>query len=79
MKKVDWMYHVVLGFQLVSALILADALRRIRSSLKKNPYLVANEKTMWLHIMNLILYNVVFSVGSYFVFNAFSHNGNYDD
>ena len=78
-KEVDWMYHVVLAFQLISAFILADALRRIRSSLKRNPYLVANEKTMWLHITNLMVYNIVFSVAAYFVFRAFSETANFTD
>ena len=58
--------------QLVSAIVLADALRRILSSLRQNPLLQANEKIMWLHIVMLVLHTVVFSVSAFFVFRAFA-------
>jgi hypothetical protein len=41
-NEVSDLYHVVTGLMLVSALFFADALRRIKKSLKTNPHLVQN-------------------------------------
>ena len=64
-------YYTITGLELVSALILADALRRIRSSLKYNPFLFADQKTMVLHVVMLMTHTVVLTVSAFFVFRAF--------
>jgi uncharacterized BrkB/YihY/UPF0761 family membrane protein len=63
-------FQLVTVLQLVSAIILADALRRIHNSLKQNPFLVANEKIMWLHVLMLVVNVAVLSVTSFFSFRA---------
>ena len=69
-------YQTVTLLELVSAIFLADALRRIMRHLKENPYLQANEKIMWLHIIMLVVHVVVFSVCDYFIFRAFKDPNN---
>ena len=73
---VDWvkyLYHIVTFLQLVSAIILADALRRIVASLRKNPVLSTNYRIMWLHITMLTLHVGIFTLVAYFVFRAFDN------
>ena len=70
-RWVEVLYHIVTTLQLVSALVLADALRRIVLSLRNNPVLQTNYKIMWLHIVMLTVHVVVFSLTAFFVFRAF--------
>lgn len=73
MNLVSDIYHVVTGLMLVSALFFADALRRIKRSLKKNPKLVANQTTMTLHMTILLTHTVTFTVAAMLVFRAFKY------
>ena len=60
-----------IGVELISAFILADALRRIMKALKDNPFLEGNQRILWLHITMLVTHVVVFSLNTFFVFRAF--------
>lgn len=65
-------YYSCLTLLLFSALVLADALRRIMRTLKDNPFLQANEKIMWLHIIMLVTHVFIFCISDYFIFRAFN-------
>ena len=73
---VQIIYAFNIGVELVSVIILADALRRIMRALKENPFLQANQKIMWLHMIMLVTHVVVFSLAAFFVFRAFSDPSN---
>ena len=65
-----------IGVELISAFILADALRRIMKALKDNPFLEGNQRILWLHITMLVTHVVVFSLNTFFVFRAFKEPTN---
>lgn len=48
-------YYACTGLELVSTLFLCDALRRIKKSVKSNPFLSSDTKTLWLHITMVFL------------------------
>ena len=73
---VQILYQLNTAIELVSAFILADALRRIRKALKRNPFLQGNQKIMWLHIVMLTTHVVVISLAAFFVFRAFQYPEN---
>lgn len=72
-SKVSDLYHIVTGLMLFSALVLGDALRRIRKALTTNPHLLQNQTTMMLHVSILSVHTLTFSVASALVFRAFAN------
>lgn len=71
-SKVQYLYYAVTGLELVSALFLLDALRRIKQSVKSNPFLVTDTKTLWLHITLIILQVISLTVAALLAIRAFS-------
>ena len=75
---VSALYQIVSALLLVSACILADALRRIRKALKINPFLQGNQRIMWLHIVMLIIHVTVTCITGFLIFRAFCDPYNLD-
>ena len=73
---VQLIYFLITACQLISGLVLADALRRIIVALKDNMYMKANEKTMCLHVFMLLIHVLILTITAFFVFRAFSSPDN---
>ena len=59
------------GLEVISTLVMADALRRIRKSVQKNPFLQSNGKTLCLHIIMSCLHIASYSFAVFFAIRAF--------
>ena len=70
------LYQVITVLNLFSALVLADALRKIRAAVKQNPLLETNSKIMCLHVLTLVCHSMVLSITAFFVFRSFEHPNN---
>ena len=58
------------GLGIVSTVVMADALRRILNSVKLNPFLQANGKTLCLHIMVSLFHIASYSNAVFFAIRA---------
>ena len=59
--------------QLVSGLLLAYSVLKIRQELKEMPHLAANQSTFCLNITFMFLNVTVLSVSQFYIYNAFSN------
>jgi hypothetical protein len=73
------LFVLVTALLVVSAIFLADALRRLNNSLAKGSQLVVNQKTMCLHIFALFLHTVVIVIVQYITVYTFVHPQPKDD
>lgn len=78
-KRLMQLFTLVTGLLLVSAIFLADALRRLKKSFSQNNKLVVNQKTMCLHVTTLTMHSVVLVVVQYITVFTFVHPSSKDD
>ncbi len=60
--EVKQLYHAVTFLELLSGVLLGDALRRIKKQLNSMPHLMADQRTFWLHVMVLVSHCVIFTI-----------------
>ena len=72
----EYFYFAMTALELVAGCFLLDALRRILKSVKENPFMQANQRTMWLHILFLVFDVGITVATALFVFRAFSDPSN---
>ena len=67
------------ALEVLTTIIMADALRRINKSVSDNEYLESNAKTMCLHITMCTLHVTSYSIAVFFAIRAFKmpENGRY--
>ena len=78
-KRLMQLFTLVTGLLLISAIFLADALRRLKKSFSQNNKLVVNQKTMCLHVTTLTVHSVVLVVVQYITVYTFTHPSPRDD
>ena len=66
------------GLEAGTTVLMADALRRIKKSVRENPYLEANGKVMCFHITMCCLHIASYSTTVFFAIRAFKKPGNPD-
>jgi len=67
------LYHAVTLLELLSGVLLGDALRRIKKTLNSMPHLMSNQKTFWLHVCVLVSHCVIFTISQLLIFRAFDN------
>ena len=75
---VQLLLWIINGLELITTLVLADALRRINNSVKENPFLEANRKVMCLHITMSLMHICSYSATVFFAIRTYKDPGNLD-
>mmetsp|Transcript_24994 Transcript_24994/g.31213 ORF Transcript_24994/g.31213 Transcript_24994/m.31213 type:complete len:236 (+) Transcript_24994:44-751(+) len=70
-ETVQILLWAVNGCELVATLVMVDALRRIQKSVKENPFLESNSKTMCLHICMSFMHIISYSTTIFFAIRAY--------
>ena len=70
------MLWTINGLEVLTTVIMADALYRISKSVRDNQYLESNGKTMCLHITMCSLHVMSYSVAVFFAIRAFKEPKN---
>lgn len=78
-KRLMQLFVLVTFLLCISAVFLADALRRLKRSLSQDNKLVVNQKTMCLHVTTLTIHTVILVVVQYITVYTFVHPSNKDD
>ena len=68
-----WLINCCYILQLISGLIFANALLKIKSELKARPDLAAKQSTFWIHL-SLMLTHVIVTIGCVAMFFGYSDN-----
>ena len=69
----EWLINSCYFLQLVSGLIFAMALLRIKQELKARPDLAAKQSTFWIHL-SLLLTHVIVTFGCVTLYYTYSNN-----